>query len=123
MKILSVDDSNMIRKLIRGAVEVLGHEFLEARDGQEGLEMLQKHPDTALVLLDWNMPRLDGFSVLQKIKADPKLQHIPVTMVTTEVDRARVVQAIQAGAKNYVMKPFSPEDLATKILESLGQGI
>jgi len=124
MKILSVDDSTMIRRVIKGAVEVIGYEFIEARDGQEAIEILEKeYNDIGLVLLDWNMPRLDGFSVLKKMKADDRFRRIPTTMVTTEVDRKRVAEAIQAGAVNYVMKPFSQEDLVTKIMESLGQGV
>lgn len=121
MKILSADDSAMIRRVIRGAVEMIGHELVEAADGREALEILElRHAEIGLILLDWNMPRLDGFSVLQKVKADPRFSRIPVVMVTTEVERNKVVEAIRAGAKNYVMKPFSQADLVSKIMETLG---
>ncbi len=88
MKILSVDDSQTIRRIIRGAVEVLGHGFLEARDGFETLAVLEKeHPEIGLVLLDWNMPNMDGYALLTKMKADSRFHGIPVTMVTTEGER------------------------------------
>jgi two-component system chemotaxis response regulator CheY len=124
MKILSVDDSPMIRKLIRSAVETMGFELVEAGDGLEALGILEnRHTEINLVLCDWNMPRLDGYSLLMKMKEDVRFKSIPVTMVTTEVDRLRVIQAIKAGAVNYLMKPFTQEGLITKIKESLGMGI
>jgi len=76
-----------------------------------------------LILLDWNMPFLDGLATLKRLKADPALCGIPVTMVTTEVERDRVVHAIAAGAKSYLMKPFTKEGLCAKILENLGMGL
>jgi two-component system chemotaxis response regulator CheY len=124
MKILSADDSVMIRRVIKNAVDVLGFDFLEAKDGQEAIDVLEKEfADVGLVLLDWNMPRLTGIEVLKKIKADARFKAIPVMMVTTEVERAKVVEAISAGAKNYVMKPFSHEDLMAKIMQSIGMGV
>jgi two-component system, chemotaxis family, chemotaxis protein CheY len=123
MKILSADDSVMIRKVIKNTVEVLGFGFLDAKDGQEALDILEKeYADVGLILLDWNMPRLNGLEVLKKVKSDQRFNTIPVMMVTTEIERARVVEAISAGAKNYVMKPFSHEDLMTKIMQSIGMG-
>jgi two-component system chemotaxis response regulator CheY len=124
MKILSADDSTMIRRVIRGAVETIGHELIEARDGQEAVEVMEAQGQgVGLVLLDWNMPRLDGFSVLKKLKADDRFKAVPVIMVTTEVERAKVVEAIKAGAANYVMKPFSQADLVSKIMETLSGGL
>jgi two-component system, chemotaxis family, chemotaxis protein CheY len=124
MKILSADDSVMIRKVIKNAVEVLGYGFLEARDGREALDILEKEcADVGLILLDWNMPRLNGLEVLKKVKADDRFKAIPIMMVTTEVERAKVIEAISAGAKNYVMKPFSHEDLMAKIMQSMGMGV
>jgi two-component system chemotaxis response regulator CheY len=124
MKVLSADDSLMIRRVIKNAVDVLGHGFLEAKDGQEALEIMEKeYADVGLVLLDWNMPRMNGFEVLKKLKSDDRFKNIPVVMVTTEVERAKVVEAISAGAKNYVMKPFSHEDLIAKMMQSLGMGV
>jgi len=124
MKILSADDSVMIRRVIRNAVEVLGYGFLEAKDGQEAMEVMEKeYGDVCLVLLDWNMPRMTGIEVLRALKADDRFKAIPVMMVTTEVERAKVVEAVSNGAKNYVMKPFSHEDLMAKIMQCLGMGV
>jgi two-component system, chemotaxis family, chemotaxis protein CheY len=124
MKILSADDSVMIRRVIKNAVDVLGYDFLEAKDGQEALDVLEKeYKDVTLILLDWNMPRLNGIDVLKKIKNDDRFREIPVMMVTTEVERQKVIEAISAGAKNYVMKPFSHEDLISKIMQSMGMGV
>ena len=123
MKILSADDSVMIRRVIKNAVDVLGYAFLEAKDGQEAVDIVDKeYADIGLVLLDWNMPRLNGLDVLKKLKSDERFKKIPVMMVTTEVERAKVIEAISAGAKNYVMKPFSHEDLVAKIMQCLGMG-
>lgn len=124
MKILSVDDSRSVRQIIKNAIDVLGYDFAEAGNGKEALEVLEKESgEIGLVLLDWNMPVMDGMETLEKIKGDPRFAAIPVTMVTTETERIKVIAAIQKGAKNYVMKPFSQEDLVAKILDSLGMGL
>lgn len=123
MKILSADDSATIRKIIRGAVEVLGHQFVEASDGKEALAILEEDAaDIGLVLLDWNMPVLDGLATLKAIKADPRFSKIPVMMVTTETEKKKVAQAVAAGADNYVTKPFATQDLAGRMMECLGMG-
>jgi two-component system chemotaxis response regulator CheY len=120
-KILSVDDSMVMRRIIRGAVEVLGYTFLEAGDGAAAFEVLAREwQDIALILLNVNMPGMNGLEVLEKIKASDVYRHIPVMMVTTESERVQVVRAIKAGAANYVCKPFTPEELTTKMVESLG---
>lgn len=121
MKILSVDDSKLVRLYMKNAADVLGYEFVEAADGTEALSVLEGEEDVGLILLDWHMPEMDGMTLLKTLKADDRYKDIPVTMVTTEVERDNVVEAIEAGAKNYVMKPFTQEKLIGKILESLGQ--
>lgn len=123
MKIMSVDDSAIMRRIIRGAVDVLGYEFIEAVDGVDALEKIEGcASDLNLILLDWNMPRLDGLSTLIKLKEDPRYREIPVAMITTESEKTKIAEAIKNGAINYIVKPFSQEDLVTKILESLGIG-
>ena len=123
MKLLTIDDSRMIRRLICDVAATIGFETVEAANGSQGLEMLRAQGSSIeLVLLDWNMPGLNGLEVLKEIKADEELRHIPVMMVTTEGERKNIVAAIQAGAVNYLTKPFTQEDLAIKILESLGMG-
>ena len=119
-KILSVDDSGTMRRIIGRAVQVLGHELLEASNGVEALAALAAHPDDiALVILDVNMPEMDGMETLVRIKADPLLKTIPVMMLTTDSDRGRIIQAVQAGAANYLTKPFSQDDLLAKIAACL----
>ncbi|NLH47488.1 MAG: response regulator [Myxococcales bacterium] len=124
MKILSVDDSRMIRRLIGSAISVMGFDVLEAGDGKQALAVLEtEYPNVGLIMLDWNMPEMDGYECLVAIKADERFKHIPVMMCTTESERENVIKAIKAGAKSYVSKPFTPEDLVTKIMECLGQGL
>jgi two-component system chemotaxis response regulator CheY len=120
-KVLSVDDSGVMRRIIGRTVDVLGYGFLEASNGLEGLEVLAKHhQEIALIILDVNMPEMDGFEFLERIKANPDYQPIPVMMLTTESERGKIIQAIKAGAVNYICKP---EDLTVKITESLGAGL
>lgn len=124
MKILSVDDSVIIRKIIRNGVELLDYELVEAGDGLEALDILeQSSVDISLILLDWNMPGMDGFEFLQKVKEMATIKHIPVMMVTTESETENIIKAIQAGAINYMVKPFSIEELTKKILECIGEGV
>lgn len=121
MNILTVDDSATVRELLKGAVEVLGYGSLEASDGQEALETLRSNKDSVcLILLDWNMPIMSGIEFLRIIKADPELAATPVTMVTSENEKSKIIEAITNGAKNYIIKPFTQEEIMSKILESLG---
>lgn len=122
-KILSVDDSATMRKVVGRTVAVLGFDLLEAANGEEAIEKIRANPDdVALVILDVNMPVMDGEATLHMLKADTDLREIPVMMLTTESERTRVLGFIQAGAANYLMKPFSQDDLAAKITASLGLG-
>ncbi|MFA5465065.1 MAG: response regulator [Candidatus Cloacimonadales bacterium] len=121
MKILTVDDSRMIRMIIINTLKSLGYEALEAANADIALEVLkEKGGEINLILLDWNMPGMNGYELLKVIKSSDKYKHIPIMMVTTEGERKNVIKAIQAGADNYLTKPFTPEDLSIKILECLG---
>lgn len=121
MKILIIDDSVTVRGIIRDAVNVLGFECLEADNGEAGLEVVYNHAhNIGLILLDWNMPIMDGMAFLKTIKASPNFNTIPVTMVTSENDKSKIISAISNGAKNYITKPFTQEEIMKKILESLG---
>ena len=90
-KVLSVDDSRLMRNIIRGAAESLGFEVLEADNGKVALEVLEENQDEDidLILLDVNMPEMDGFTCLDKIKSDDRFKDIPIMMVTTESERAK----------------------------------
>jgi len=121
MKILSVDDSKATRQFIKRAIDVLGFEFLEAADGKEGLEKLSAEGGRVdLILLDWKMPVMDGIEMLKILKSSTRLKDIPVTFVSTEQERQKISEALQKGAKNFLTKPFSQEELIGKIMESLG---
>lgn len=118
MRALIVDDSRAMRVMLGRMMTELGFAVSEAANGAEALGALASaRPD--LVLLDWNMPELNGFETLQAIRANPALADLPVIMVTTETEMPRVAQAVQAGVSEYVMKPFDKDVLLGK-LELLG---
>lgn len=117
MKVLVVDDSAIMRKVIEQILEMLGHEAVPAANGIEAFDQLKQHADVKLILLDWNMPEMNGIEFLRAVKDRPGLDKIPVIMLTTESERRKMIEAIEAGAKHYLTKPFQPETLATKILQ------
>ena len=120
---LVVDDSSAIRKVIKAAADVLHMKTVEAEDGIEALEKLAEHYDEIdLVLLDWNMPEMNGYDVLVEIKGNELYRHIPVMMVTTEGQQSSIVAAVRAGAAHYLTKPFTVEDLAARVVECIGEG-
>lgn len=124
MRILSVDDSAATRHFIKKAIQVLGFDFLEAADGKEGLEVLEKEKGNIdLILLDRHMPGMDGIEMLDAVKASESFKDIPVTMVTVELERDEIQKAISKGAKNYLIKPFTQENLIGKIMESLDMNL
>jgi two-component system chemotaxis response regulator CheY len=114
-KALVVDDSKAVRQIERKYLEELGFEVLEAENGKEALEVLKEHPDISLILLDWHMPVMNGYEFLKTLRANPQHQEIKVMMVTTENQQKSVIDAIMAGANEYLMKPFDKEMLETKI--------
>jgi two-component system chemotaxis response regulator CheY len=123
MKMMTVDDSAVVRKIISGAVEVLGYECIEAEDAEDALCILENEfNDLGLIFLDWNMPGINGLELLKKLKADPRYKKIPVMMVTTESVSLNIIEAVKAGASHYITKPFAMEELLKKILECLGKG-
>ncbi len=123
MKVMSVDDSKAMRDLVHNVIDLLGFDFLEASDGAEALRLLEgQQGKVDLILMDINMPVMDGMATLKVLKSDPRYREIPVTMVTMETEKDSIVEAIAGGARNYVMKPFTQEELVGKIMESLGLG-
>lgn len=122
MKILSVDDSTTIRKIIRSSVELLNYNLLEASGGDEALEILAKEwENIKLILLDLNMPGMSGFDLLLFIKKNSLYKNIPVMMVTTEGEKDSIVKAVKAGVANYLLKPFTSEELTKKIIQCIGR--
>lgn len=121
MKVLLVDDSGTMRTIQRRCLNKLGIEDItEAEDGRRALELFQQ-ASFDIVLSDWNMPVMDGLSLLIEIrKLNPS---VPVVMITTEAERTRVVTAIQAGVSDYLVKPFTPDALKEKLEKWVGATI
>ena len=113
MKILIVDDSAIMRRIIRTNLEAAGFsEIVEASNGVEGIRNLA---GVGLVLTDWNMPIMNGLTMVKEIRKQPELAKLPIIMVTTEGAKAEVIDALRAGANNYIVKPFAPEILVEKV--------
>lgn len=115
MKILIVDDFSTMRRIIKNLLRDLGFtNTAEADDGATALPMLQSGNFDFLVT-DWNMPIMSGLDLLLKVRADDKLKHLPVLMVTAEAKRDQIIAAAQAGVNGYVVKPFTAQALEDKI--------
>ena len=115
MKILVVDDFPTMRRIVRNLLKELGYANVdEAEDGLAGLAKLRSG-NFDFVVSDWNMPNLDGLSMLKEIRADAALSHLPVLMVTAEAKKENIIAAAQAGANCYVVKPFTAATLDEKL--------
>lgn len=123
MKILAVDDSMLVRRIVASAASVIGAECVGAADGLIALGYLEREVDGfSLVCLDWNMPNMNGLEFLTRIRAQERYKSLPVLMLTTEGSRDAIITAIKAGATAYMTKPFFEKDLTTKMLDCLGMG-
>lgn len=124
MRILVVDDFSTMRRIIKNVLKQLGFENIEeAEDGGQAYTKLQTGKFD-FVVSDWNMPNVDGFELLKKIRSDAALKDIPFLMVTAESEKDKVVAAIQAGVNNYIVKPFTAEVFKEKmdrVFEKLGK--
>jgi two-component system chemotaxis response regulator CheY len=114
MRALIVDDSRFVRGHLRGLLEGKGIECEEAADGQAGLERLSRDGPFDLALVDWNMPVMNGLEMLKQLRADG-FSGVKVMMVTTEAENDFIVRALDAGADEYLMKPFDVEALTDKL--------
>jgi len=120
MKILIVDDMSTMRRIIKNALRQLGFQNLEeAEDGKVAFNKLKQWP-VDLVITDWNMPNMDGLGLLKAVRAEPTLRMLPVLMVTAQASQKCVLEAIQAGATNYIVKPFTADTLKKKIDKIFG---
>lgn len=115
MRALVVDDSRAMRMVLRSALASLGLEVAEARHGGEALAYLQEHADTTVALVDWNMPEMNGLEFVEAVRADARLNDVRLVMVTSETDISHVARALEAGACEYVMKPFTPDTIQAKL--------
>ncbi|GAA3801768.1 response regulator [Nocardioides panacisoli] len=119
MKALIIDDSRAMRSILRRIVTSLDFETDEAGHGQEALERMESGPVPDVCLVDWNMPVMDGYTFITKVRANPDWRNVTLMMVTTESEQQQIVRALAAGAHEYVIKPFTPDAIAEK-LEMLG---
>lgn len=115
MQALVIDDSRALRMLISRILRDVGFEVYDAANGVEGLAQLRANPDVGLVLVDWNMPVMDGLQFIQEVRRDPEWAGVRLMMVTTENESEQVQGAISAGADEYLMKPFTAEVLVAKL--------
>jgi two-component system chemotaxis response regulator CheY len=115
MNLLLVDDSRTIRNIEKNVLRTVGeHTYVEAGDGMEALTAIaaNKAPFD-LMLFDWNMPNMDGLTLVKRVREKDKTT--PIIMVTTEAEKERIIEAIKAGVNNYVIKPFTPDSLLDRV--------
>lgn len=115
MRALVIDDSRVVRIIIGQILREIGMEVLEATDGVEALEQIKNHSDVKLMLVDWNMPRMNGFDFIRAVRSDPAYDAVRILMVTSEAQSEQVTRALNAGANEYLMKPFTKDVLVAKL--------
>ncbi len=115
MKFLVVDDFSTMRRIVRNLLKELG--FTNVHEAEDGVDALNKlgAGGFEFVVSDWNMPNMTGIDLLRRIRADPTLKHLPVLMVTAEAKRENIIEAAQAGASGYIVKPFTAATLDEKL--------
>ncbi len=115
-KALIVDDSRTVRLILRRILVEMGYEVCEAANGREALAAIETEGDAvSLVLTDWNMPEMNGLEFVKRVRQNPELASLRVVMVTTETELDHMVLALDAGANEYVMKPFTKDILKEKL--------
>ncbi len=116
MRALVIDDSKAIRLILGRIVKQIGFDVLEAANGLEALEQLKKAEGSVdLALVDWNMPEMNGYEFVCAVREDPQYKDLLLMMVTTETEMSQVVKALEAGANEYLMKPFTKEMILEKL--------
>lgn len=120
IKILSVDDFSTMRRIVKNLLKQLGYYNVdEAENGEAALEMIRdKKYD--LIISDWNMPVKTGIQLLRDVRGDPALKAIPFLMVTAEAEKDNVLEAMEAGVNNYILKPFTAKVLEDKLRSIFG---
>ncbi len=119
MHALIIDDSKTMRSILRRIVTELGFDTTEAGNGQEALDVLEAGLVPDICLIDWNMPLMDGYTFVTRVRADDRWRNVTLMMVTTESEHGQIVRALAAGAHEYVIKPFTPDAIIEK-MELLG---
>lgn len=123
IRALIVDDSSVMRKIVERSLRQAGLELdkvVEAGNGSEALDALKNEP-VDLILCDINMPVMDGLTFVKSLGTVPNAKGVPVVMITTEGSETNVVQALSAGARGYIRKPFTPEQVKEHVLPVLGR--
>jgi two-component system chemotaxis response regulator CheY len=115
MRALIVDDSKAMRMILGKALKELGFQIAEAGEGGEALGRLNRGEEVDLMLVDWNMPVMNGLELVRAVRANVMLHNVRIMMVTTETSMSQVRQALAVGANEYLMKPFTKEVLAEKL--------
>ena len=115
MRALIVDDSKSMRMIIAKVLREAGFEVTEAADGRQALDRLNQGEEVELILIDWNMPVMNGYDLVCAVRANALLSNIRIMMVTTETSMSNISQALNAGANEYLMKPFTKEVLMEKL--------
>ena len=115
-KAMVVDDSRAMRMILRKTLSELGYDVCDAGNGQEALSLLEKEAGAlSFMLVDWNMPVMGGLDLVKAMRAEQRYSPISLIMVTTETEIEHMAQALQAGANEYVMKPFTKELIVEKL--------
>ena len=115
LKVLVVDDMSTMRRIVKNVLKQIGFsDMVEAENGQDALNKL-KAGDIGFIVSDWNMPVMQGIDLLRAVRADAELKHLPFLMVTAEAQKDNIIEAVQAGVSNYVVKPFTAEALQEKL--------
>jgi two-component system chemotaxis response regulator CheY len=115
MRALVIDDSRTVRAIIGKILRDEGLEVIEAANGREGLERLREPPGVELVLVDWNMPEMNGLDFIRAVRSEHAYDSVRIMMVTTETEQGQVLRALDAGANEYLMKPFTRDILVAKL--------
>lgn len=116
---LTVDDSKTIREMVAFTLKSQGFEVLEAEDGQQALNVLGDK-EVSVIITDLNMPNMDGFELMRKLRANPKYKFVPILMLTTESDDSKKATGKEAGATGWIVKPFNPEKLVQVVNKVTG---
>jgi len=114
-KVVLVEDDEMSAQLVRFLVQRQGFEFKHVPDGQKALDMLASEQPPAAVILDWLLPFVDGMAVLDAIRKSPTWSHVPVLVLTGKTREEDIVKALEAGANDFIPKPFQPAELTARL--------
>lgn len=115
MRALVIDDSRAMRSILGQILKQFGFEVTEAVNGRDGLDRLRQLGHPEVVLVDWNMPEMNGYEFVQAVRGDASYQQMPLLMVTTETEMEQVSRALHAGVNEYVMKPFTRDVIREKL--------